>query len=178
MFVSKKLALAISLTTSLFSAHAFAATGTIQLSGNVAEVFQLQVRGVPGDLDLSPKSVITDRLLGLLHLKYNKPMTDFSLSADTASGLPEDANGTAIDQAVPMTFTVQNCASADGTAVINATDWGGSTPFTVIAADAALAGASTGIEEDCELRASWTGTDAALPLAGVYKMTITATITD
>lgn len=173
--MSKKLLLAASLLASTFMPNAFAAggaEGSVQLSGNVPEIFTLQSRGVPGDVDLSPGVVVTDRLLGIFHLKYNLPVGEFKIQTDTTSGLPEDSAGTPIDLATPMSYKMA-CTSAVETDT-TATEAGAGKDIK--SAAAALSG-GVGIEEDCLLSASWVGTSSAIPLSGYYTMKISATLT-
>ena len=70
----RNLAVIVSL---LLSNNAFAGSGdsavaSINLSGNVPEVFSVTARGLPGDLDLTPGVSVTDRLIGILHFKFNE----------------------------------------------------------------------------------------------------------
>lgn len=174
--MSKKLLLAASLLASTFMPSAFAGTGgadgSVQLSGNVPEIFTLQSRGVPGDVDLSPGVVVTDRLLGIFHLKYNLPVGEFKIQTDTTSGLPEDSNGTPIDLTTPMSYKME-CTSAIATATTAAEAGAGK---DIKSAASALTG-GVGIEEDCLLSGSWVGTSSALPLSGYYTMKISVTLT-
>lgn len=146
-------------------------SGTLQLSGVIPEIFSLQVRGVPGDLDFSPKVVVNHRTLGLIHVKYNIPLDRFELKTNTASGLPENFSGIPVPLSTPMTYVV-NCNSAVNTP----------TTATEIAAGADIKSVATGlsngygIEEDCLLTSSWVGTSLQLPVAGIYSEIITITL--
>lgn len=148
-------------------------TGTLQISGYIPEIFSLQVRGVPGDLDFSPKVVVNNRLLALIHLKYNIPVASFELRSSTVSGLPENSQSAPVPLATPMSYLV-TCISAVSTP----------TPASVMYAGVDIKSAETllldglGIEEDCRLTASWTGTDSTrIPAAGIYSEVLTLSIT-
>ncbi len=162
----------------VFAAPTDVSSGTLELSGSVPEIFSLQVRGVPGDLDFSPNVVVNDRLLGIIHLKYNIPMASIILSSSAgATGLPtlNGAGVSAVPLATPMAYTVTCSSVGAAGAGLTAANLGlGATDIK--SAASALAG-GFGIEEDCPLTASWVGTATALPLAGSYSMTITITIT-
>lgn len=152
--------------------------GTLQLSGSVPEIFSLQVRGVPGDLDFSPNVQVTDRLLAIFHLKYNIPIATIILSSSAgATGLPtlDGAGVTPVPLAAPMTYTI-TCGSigASGTGLTAANLGLGATNVNAAAASVVT---TNGFEQDCPLTASWTGTAGVLPVAGTYSMTITFTMT-
>lgn len=152
------------------------AAATLNISGNVPAVFSVTARGLPGDLDLTPNSVVKDRLIGILHFKYNENAASIKIGTDTASGTPEQA-GTAYSfgSAFKVGYT-GTCQSLDATTF-------GVSGGVVLAQNpgtdykSTLAGALTdGIEEDCQIVGNWGGTTAVLPLAGVYSMTITVTM--
>lgn len=146
--------------------------GTLSLSGNVPVVFSLTVRGLPGDLDLTPGVVVNDRLLGILHFKYNVDIASLAITSSTASGTPENAVGA---YAFGVAFKYKFLACATIVAANEAL-------FTIAGAGAAMAdpattaGLTNGREEDCSLTASWGGTAASLPLAGKYSEVLTFTM--
>lgn len=167
--------------TSLLPAAADVALGTLNISGNVPVVFSLTVRGIPGDLDLTPGATVTDRLLGIVHFKYNVDIATLVLTSDKASGMPENATGAYPFSGVGFKYKFSAaCAS-----VIAA----GEANFTIAGAGAALentvagdkpSGLGYGIEEDCSLMASWGGAAVVagrIPLADRYSQTITLTMT-
>lgn len=151
------------------------AIGYFNVSGNVPVFFSLTTRGIPGDLDLTPNVVVNNRPIGLLHLKYNVNVASLTISSDTASGGPESISGatyafqgggfnvsfdpacTSVDPAYNAPFILTNA----GTDVKSA-------------GSAALV--ANGVEEDCEVFASWQGTAASLPLAGLYALSVTVTM--
>lgn len=146
------------------------------LSGTVPTVFSVTTRGIPGELDLTPNVTVTNRRIGLLHFKFNVNVASLVISSDTVSGGPESTSGAA--------YTFQGGGfrvSFDATCTSVAPAY--NAPFTLTNAGvdvkSVLASAlvNTGIEEDCEVLASWQGTNQKLPLAGVYKLGITVTMT-
>lgn len=149
------------------------AIATLNISGNVPTVFSVTARGIPGDLDLTPSVSVSNRLLGLLHMKYNVDMASLTIKSSTANGVP--ANGGTDYGFGAGGFKVAvtaGCASVDATY---------NTAFTLTAAgtdikSAAAAALTAGVEEDCSLTASWDGTTSTLPLAGKYSMVITVTM--
>ncbi len=158
------------------STSADTAIAIFDLSGTVPAIFTASVRGLPGDLDLSPNVTVNNRRLGLLHLKYNINVASLIVASSTASGGPESTTG--------AVYTFQGSGfqvSVNPACVSVAPAY--HSPFTLTNAGidihSALSGnlVLSGIEEDCEVMASWQGTSQALPLAGVYKLGITVTMT-
>lgn len=165
--------LAILATPTSFAADT--AIAYFNISGTVPTFFSVSARGLPGDLDLTPNVTVNNRRIGLLHFKYNVSIASLTISSDTASGGPETSGG-AVYNFQGGGFGVSfdpACTTVDPTY---------NTPFTLtnagIDVKSALAAAltTTGIEEDCEVYASWQGTSAKLPLAGVYSLSITVTM--
>lgn len=163
----------------MFPAGSFGADtsiAVIELSGTVPTVFSVTTRGLPGDLDLTPKVVVDKRRIGLLHFKYNVNVATMVISSDTLSGGPESTSGAAY---VFAGAGFQVSFDATCTSVAPAYN----SPFTLTNTGtdvkSALASAliNSGIEEDCEVLASWQGTTSSLPLAGVYKLGVTITMT-
>ncbi len=151
------------------------AVATLNISGDVPTIFNLTARGIPGDLDLSPSVAVNNRLLGLLHFKYNVNVASIKIASSTASGLPENSSNVAYGfggAGFKVAFTATGCTSIDATY---------NTPFLLLSAgtdvkSAASAALTAGVEEDCSLTASWAGTTVSLPLAGKYSMVITVTM--
>lgn len=170
------------------SVNVWATTGdtsiaTLNISGNVPAVFSVTARGLPGDLDLEPGSIVIDRLIGLLHFKFNEDAASITVASSTASGMPEDSGNTAYGFPVGNTFKVRvlgTCKSLDLTALGAAAGvtltQAGTDYKSTIAADLTTNTPASGIEEDCQVAASWHGTTGTLPIAGVYSMTITVTM--
>lgn len=147
---------------------------TMNVSANVPVVFSVISRGVPGDLDLTPNSVVNNRTLGLFHFKYNANVASMTIKSDTASGVPEDG-GTAYDFAAATPFKVAITAGCSSVAAAY------NAPFalTQVGTDIkslTAAALTSGIEEDCELTGTWGGTTTALPLSGKYSLSITLTM--
>jgi hypothetical protein len=173
-------ALAIILNMPLATADT--AVGTLNISGNVPVIFSLSIRGLPGDLDLTPGVSVTDRLLGIVHFKYNMDIATLALTSDTASGVPENSANVAYDfSGVGFKFKFGACTSVVAAGKAN---------FSIVAAGtsdnlqaAAANQPSTlgyGLEEDCDLLASWGGAAIVagrIPLADKYSQTVTLTMT-
>lgn len=143
---------------------------TLNVSANVPMVFSITTRGIPGDLDLTPNVDVNDRVLGLIHFKYNKDIANLYIKSDTATGVPY-SGGTAYSfGAGGFELKFGTCASVGATWESN---------FTISSTDLDIKDGTAltqGIEEDCVLMASWDGTTAALPLSGNYSMVITLTM--
>lgn len=172
-FYSWLLAVSLAMTPlKLYSADT--AVGSFNISGTVPTFFSATTRGIPGDIDLTPNVVVNNRRIGLIHFKYNVNVASITISSSTASGGPEPSSGgTYSFQGGGFKVSIRaGCASAD--AAFN-------TPFILTQAgtdvkSATSASLTTGIEEDCEILGSWQGTSQALPLAGVYGLTINVTM--
>jgi hypothetical protein len=151
------------------------AVGNLNISGNVPVIFSLTTRGIPGDLDLTPGSSVHSRLLGILHFKYNVDIATLVIKSSTASGGPE-LGGAGAHSVFGTAFQVlvgAGCATVKNT--YNALFTLNNVAGTDIKDGTAL---TTGIEEDCDLSATWGGPAAGtLPLAGEYSMNITLTMT-
>src|SRR5258708_38137917 len=159
----------------IISPLAFAAdtaVATLNISGDVPTIFSVTARGIPGDLDLTPGVAVNNRLLGILHLKYNVNVASLTIASSTASGTPENARSAAYSfcaSGFKVAFTAAGCTS-DAAA--------NNTPFLLTAGgadikSAAAASLTAGVEEDCSLTATWSGSTATLPLAGKYSLVIT-----
>ena len=174
--------LATAIATVALCLPAFATTGdtaiaTLNVSGTVPAIMSVQARGLPGDLDLTPGAIVIDRVIGLLHFKYNES-ADINVTSSNAGGQPTDSGGTAYSfngafkvGIVPGT----TCASVD-MATYGVTGGVAITSTATNFASATAGALTTGIEEDCQLSASWGGTSSTLPLAGVYSMGIIVTM--
>jgi hypothetical protein len=174
-------ALMMSLSPNVFATAGDTSAAVLNISGNVPAVFSVTARGLPGDLDLTPNSVVKDRLLGILHFKFNEDAASIKIGTDTATGKPEKA-GTAYSfgAAFKVGYT-GTCDSLDaatfGVAGGVALAQNPGTDYKSLkATDLATNNAGSGIEEDCQIVGNWGGTTSVLPLAGVYSMTITVTM--
>jgi hypothetical protein len=162
------------------SAAGDTAIANLNISGTVPAVFSVTARGLPGDLDLTPGSIVIDRVIGLLHFKYNENAT-ITIASSTANGLPANAGGTDYPFLAGNGLKVKyigTCDSLDsatfgaGVTLLAA----GANYASTKATDLVLNNASNGIEEDCTIVANWKGTASTLPLAGVYSMSMTVTM--
>ena len=158
-----------------FRPVAFAADTSIamiNISGTVPTFFSVTSRGQPGDLDLSPQVTVNNRRIGLLHFKYNMNVSTITISSNTSSGGPEG----------PGTYNFQGGFKVSVGAGCSSVDPTYNTAFAISQTgvdvhSAGSAALSTGVEEDCDMLASWRGTSQTLPLAGVYTLNISVTMT-
>ncbi len=163
-------------------AHSDVAVGTLNISGNVPVIFSLTVRGLPGDLDLTPGVTVTDRLLGIVHFKYNVDIASLTLTSNTASGVPENSANVAYPfGGVGFKFKFGTCTSvvAAGKANFSIVAAGVSDNLEPLAAQQPST-LGYGLEEDCELVASWGGAtivSGQIPLADRYSQALTLTMT-
>lgn len=161
----------------LMGSNAFAAsdsaTATVNLSGNVPVVFSLTALGIPGDIDFTPGASVNNRVLALLHLKYNESMTTLKVSS-VAGNFKNGA-------------TAYNWAAAGGTAPVLSVDGACTSitsasfvwPITALGTDISSAGAkalTAGKDEYCQLQGTWV-VPTVSPLAGVYALDVTFTMT-
>lgn len=179
-----KMKLAVVITALCFGKQALAidiSTATLELSGSVPAVFSVTARGLPGDLDLTPGVQVQNRLIGILHFKYNMDVDTINVVSSTASGKPE----TAAASAYPFNAGNFVVAPTGACTSLNAAAFGGSIapPLGIDGQSVAAGGveaAGAGIEEDCQLAATWDGQllgAGQLPIAGVYSMSIQITMT-
>lgn len=151
---------------------------SVHMSGNVPTVFSVVTRGIPGDLDLTPGVIVNDRLLAIFHFRFNLDIASILLTSTSATGTP--MNGArAYPAGTAFTYKFSSCQ-----AIIAA----GEANFSIVAGtsadfvDVAAQQPSTlgyGIEEDCQLTASWGGqaiVAGRIPLAGKYTQTLTLTM--
>jgi hypothetical protein len=173
-FINRRLLILTSVL--LLRPTAFAADTAIasfNVSGTVPTFFSVTTRGLPGDLDLTPNVTVNNRRIGLLHFKYNANVASLTVSSSTPSGGPEGISGAYSFQGGGFKVSIAaGCTTVD--AAYN-------TPFILTAAGTdvksiASTTLATGIEEDCDLNATWRGTNQALPLAGVYSLNINVTM--
>lgn len=144
---------------------------SFNISGSVPVVFSITARGYPGDLDLNTGTKVVDRLIGLIHFRYNNTISSLKISSSTASGLPENSGNTAYGFPVghEMMFKSTDCTVIDQ-AVLDGTQI-----LTQAGVEVLDAGAPTMGEFDCSLTASWWGA-TAVQTGGKYAMTINVTM--
>ncbi len=148
------------------------AIASFDLVSNVPTIFSVTAVGQPGDLDLSPNVIVNNRLIGLLHFKYNANIASLTISSSTPSGGPEGASGAYNFQGGFKVAVAAPCVSVDPAF---------NTPFTLtnIGTDiksVASTALVSGVEENCSVTASFKGTNVALPLAGVYTLSVKVTM--
>lgn len=142
----------------------------LNLSGSVPEVFSVTARGLPGDLDLTPNVVVVNRLIGILHFKFNESVASITIGG--AIGGVGYTFGSAFSISSPACTALETGAlgldfAGGGVALGAPVDYSSALAQALVA---------TGIEEDCSLVASWGGTVQPLPLAGVVTVNITVTM--
>lgn len=176
MKVFKMMKMAVVLTAVCLGGKAYAGTGDtsialLNLSGSIGEVFSVTARGLPGDLDLTPNVVVVNRLIGILHFKFNEDVASITIGGVVG--------GVGYTFASGINISTPACTALDNGVAPGMDYAGGGVPIAP-AADYSSAAAqglvATGIEEDCQLVASWTGTASALPLAGIVTVDITVTM--
>lgn len=165
------------LTSSAFAADTSIAS--LHMSGNVPTVFSVTARGLPGDLDLTPGVIVTDRLLGIFHFKYNVDIASLVLTSDSATGTPMNGT-TAYPASTAFTYKFSTCQAVKD--AVGETDFSIAANTSADMVEVAAQQPSTlgfGIEEDCMLTASWGGqaiVTGQIPLAGRYHQTLTLTM--
>lgn len=166
----------VTLYSPILNAAGDTAVGTLHLSGIVPTYFSVTATGITDAMDLSPKSKVVLRSVGLLHFKFNENVQTITISSNTASGGPEDPAHNPYPFGNVGGFQVAikpGCASVDP--AFNA-------PFTLtqVGTDVHSNGSANlvanGIEEDCILQISYWGTNANLPLSGLYSIDVTVTM--
>lgn len=175
-------AIVLTASTPVFATTGDTAIAHLNVSGTVPAVFSVQARGIPGDLDLTPGAIVIDRVIGLLHFKYNQDAASIKIESSTADGGPAATSGQAyVFGAAFKVGAIGTCVSlaapfkaSGGVALTNGggVDYGSATSKDLTTTGPPI----SGIEEDCQIAASWTGTTSTLPLAGVYAMTVTVTM--
>lgn len=151
----------------------------LSLSGNVPTIFSVVARGIPGDLDLTPGVVVTDRLIGIFHFKYNNDIASILLTSNSATGTP--MNGASAYPA-GTAFTYKFSAGCQPIKALGEANFsialGTSADFVDLAASQPVL-QGHGFEEDCQLTSSWGGqaiVAGQIPVAGKYSMTLTLTM--
>lgn len=165
------------------------AVASLSISGNTPVIFNVSARGYPGDLDLMGNtSVASDRMIGTFHFKYNVGVASMTLKSTQVAGVP--STGTAANTAYTFNtaFSLKFSACTSIAAAYEAAwaptvgtpaiDLGAGIDIKDAAATsaAALVTLGHGIEEDCDLTATWGAANAAIPLAGKYYLDLTLTM--
>lgn len=160
----------------LHAASGDTSVATLHLSGVVPTYFHVTAYALTDGMDLTPKVIVNNRAIGLLHFKYNQNVGSITVSSSTVSGAPEDAANNAYAFGGGTGFRVSfsaGCVSVD--AAYN-------TPFLLTQAGTAVQSVASGtlttsgIEEDCTLFATYQGTTANLPMGGLYTMDLYITM--
>jgi hypothetical protein len=187
-FATKILLAGLMLAAQLFSPTIAMAADTsianLNISGNVPVIFSVTARGYPGDLDLSGKVDVVDRLVGIFHFKYNVDLASMTLKSAEADGRPSSGAGAGTGYgfgAGGFKLKFGACTSIEATYKANFIPGAGVGEIDIGTGvdikDAATTTAMTaGREEDCNLNATWKGNASTLPLAGKYTLTLTMTM--
>lgn len=150
----------------------------LHMSGSVPTIFSVTVRGLPGDLDLTPGVIVNDRLMGIVHFKYNVDIASLLVTSDSATGTPMNG-GTAYPAGTAFTYKFSTCQAVNATGEAAWSIAASTSPdFVPIAAEQPST-LTYGIVEDCNLTASWGGqtlTTGQIPLAGKYTQILTITM--
>lgn len=152
---------------------------SLHMSGNVPTIFSVTVRGLPGDLDLTPGVIVNDRLLGIFHFKYNVNIATIALTSTSATGTPMNG-ATAYPAGTAFTYKFSaGCSAVNDTGEADFSIAASTSPALVPIAAEQPATLGYGVVEDCELTASWGGQTVLagqIPLAGKYTQTLTLTM--
>lgn len=162
--------------------------GVLNLSGNVPEIFRLDVRGASGDIDLNggdgaaARTTVTNRLLGIFHLKVNIDIATFTVYTSNATGTFQNGatayafggTGFEINVSCPAVALLAATVISDGVAAANLGDPVPGTRTNLMNAAGQPATVGFGVEQDCLVRGSWSGVTSAIPLAGVYSLPLVA----
>ncbi len=159
-----------------FNAFATTSVANITVVGYVPSVFSVRSIGQQVELDLSPGITVSNRTIGLLSFKYNENVQSLTFASDTPSGLPEDSGGNPYNFGGSGDFLISirpGCDTVDAA-------YYAAFPLTSTGVDVKSALSSsltTGIQEECEVLASYVGTSTTLPMAGRFEMNIVVTMT-
>ena len=184
--LTKYLAAVVLAALQVFSPMAFAAdtsVAVLNISGNVPVIFSVTARGYPGDLDLSGSSIVTDRLVGIFHFKYNVDLASLTFKSAETDGVPSSSTAAGKGYSFGTAFSMKFGACTTILALYKASFIPTvGTPTLDVGAGfdikdpATTVGLTAGREEDCNLTASWHGNASALPLAGKYTLALTLTM--
>ncbi|MEZ0391963.1 MAG: hypothetical protein ACAH59_07095 [Pseudobdellovibrionaceae bacterium] len=187
-FLVKLLSAALLFAAQLFMPMAALAADTsianLNISGNVPVIFSITARGYPGDLDLSGKVDVVDRLVGIFHFKYNVDLASLTLKSAEVDGVPSSTTGAGTGYsfgAGGFQLKFGACTTILGTYKALFTPGVGAGKVDIgtgvdIKDGATTVGMTQGREEDCTLGATWKGTNTTLPLAGKYTLALTMTM--
>lgn len=147
----------------------------ININGIVPAIFSVTLDSQPSQVDLSPGVFVSNLNIGDLHFRYNENVQNITISSSTSSGFPEDSGGNPYQFGGVGGFKVafQNtCSTVDSAYYV---------PFTLtsVGTDVKSAGSTSltsGVDEHCQIYATYQGTTASMPLAGSFGMNIVLTM--
>ncbi len=158
------------------AASADTSIANIVVSGYVPSFFSVVSTAQPADLDLSPGVVINGRTIGTLAFLYNISIQSLTVASSTMSGAPEDVNGNPYQFGGTGDFQIAVSPGCDSVAPAY------QSPFIItnvpvdIKSAAAAALVNSGVQEQCQVSASYVGTNTTLPMAGRFEMRIVVTM--
>lgn len=156
-------------------------TATLELRGIIPATAIVSTVSLNSDLDLRPGSQVTSTKIGQVQIKTNSEIAGVFVSSSTKSGTPENANNQPFKTVKPFTLKVNgDCKSLKtDTGIILS-------PEEINIATSELTQLSQrdpsqgGINENCELSASWSSdliAQAKQPVnSDLYSMYITVTL--
>lgn len=164
--------------------HAFAvmtSTASFTVTGVVPEVYSLSTQSLSHDLDLKPGLKVTQQPIGKLRFRYNESVEGITIASSTESGNPESESGKTIKFSRPFSIGVLGgCRSLDMKELKEGVTLDSSGEDYKSLAANNLQSIGSGIEEDCQLVASWSAISEThsknRSRSGVYSMNIIVTM--
>lgn len=148
----------------------------IDIAGIVPAIFSVTLDSQPNQVDLSPGVFVSNLNIGDLHFRYNENVQNLTISSSTSSGYPENSSGAPYQFGGSGGFKVsfQNtCSTIDST-------FYNPFPLTSVGTDVKSAASgsltTTGVDEHCQIYATYQGTTTSMPLAGRFDMKIVLTM--
>lgn len=156
--------------------HTDTSIAVIDIAGIVPAIFSVTLTSQPNQVDLSPGVFVSNLNIGDLHFRYNENVQALTVSSSTSSGLPENSSGAAYQFGGSGTFKVsfQNtCSTVDSTYYVPFSLTSGGTDVKSAASGSLT---TTGVDEHCQIYATYQGTTTTMPLAGTFDMKILLTM--
>jgi hypothetical protein len=156
--------------------YADTSIAVITVAGVVPSIFSVTSEAQQAELDLSPGVFVSNKSIGLLHFRYNESLSSLTIASSTSSGFPEDISGNPYQFGGSGDFKVSfqpTCSTVANTYYV---------PFalTTVGTDVKSAASSslttTGVEEYCQVYASYQGMTTTMPTGGRFEMKIVVTM--
>lgn len=160
-------------------------TASFTVTGVVPEVYRLSTQSLTRDLDLKPGVSVSREPIGKLRFSYNADLEGITIASSTASGNPEDDSNNTLKFARPFTISILGkCRSLDTrslkpgvTLVSVGADY---KSLNVSNLTDGQTTAASGVDEECQLMASWKTEKLSKTLMrskkGVYSMNVIITM--